>query len=457
MAKTDDLNDGTFGLGDGSHTNTGWGTTYGSDAGAGFNASKSSGASAPITTQPVARTNGFDSSPATPAGGGNGLSTDVYAHDALARSVYSSLQGAGHDVKWNGNQLMVDGRPYDLAPYGNIDPRLAGVYAKYGSTDTGAGSGLTDFSYWNGKVTNGDANYFLGRLDDDLAGHGMDSPGAGGGSFAPSFASFGSMGAGVPGFEEPQAPWGAEGPAVYNPGTISFDDIPNFTRDQLLGEMRSGAAGAPLENLIGDIEAHPTSLDDHAVDTMKAQLKDTLAEQGQFEDEDLRGLGASMGIGDSPWLASQRAMQRRSTDQAIASGRANIDIEAAKTRQQEKLASAGVGQSFANARSQQVMDTVNAGLQRATVTGNRLALRESVAQAAAASRQSAQKIMADWIQQNLGLKLDYAKLQTQNSQFLEDLMFKGQQLAEQRAEFGANFQRASDNDAWEHQFAEDNI
>ncbi len=37
------------------------------------------------------------------------------AQDQLARSVYTDLQSAGHDVKWQGDQLIVDGRPYTVA------------------------------------------------------------------------------------------------------------------------------------------------------------------------------------------------------------------------------------------------------------------------------------------------------------------------------------------------------
>jgi hypothetical protein len=36
-------------------------------------------------------------------------------HDALARSVYASLKAQGHDVRWSGTQMMVDGRPYTVA------------------------------------------------------------------------------------------------------------------------------------------------------------------------------------------------------------------------------------------------------------------------------------------------------------------------------------------------------
>lgn len=35
--------------------------------------------------------------------------------DKLARDLYTSLQQSGHDVKWQGDQLIVDGRAYDVA------------------------------------------------------------------------------------------------------------------------------------------------------------------------------------------------------------------------------------------------------------------------------------------------------------------------------------------------------
>lgn len=37
------------------------------------------------------------------------------AHDTLARTLASDLTNDGHDVSWEGTQLMVDGRPYDVA------------------------------------------------------------------------------------------------------------------------------------------------------------------------------------------------------------------------------------------------------------------------------------------------------------------------------------------------------
>lgn len=37
------------------------------------------------------------------------------AQDALARTMFTDLKAYGHDVKWDGDKLMVDGRPYVLA------------------------------------------------------------------------------------------------------------------------------------------------------------------------------------------------------------------------------------------------------------------------------------------------------------------------------------------------------
>jgi len=61
---------------------------------------------------------------------------------------------------------------------GNLDPRLSALYQKYGVTPGARGSGLTDAAYWNDKIRTGDAGYFLGRLEQDLAGKGPDARGA---------------------------------------------------------------------------------------------------------------------------------------------------------------------------------------------------------------------------------------------------------------------------------------
>lgn len=55
------------------------------------------------------------------------------------------------------------------------------LFAKYGATDTGAGSGVTDASYWKQKYQSTGDPYYLGRLEDDLKGQGMDTGAQSGG------------------------------------------------------------------------------------------------------------------------------------------------------------------------------------------------------------------------------------------------------------------------------------
>jgi hypothetical protein len=88
-----------------------------------------------------------------------------------------------------------------------IDPRLAALYSQYGVTPGGAGSGLTDWSYWqNDAVSNagGDWNYVLDRLGSDFAGTGPDKSGG---------ASSGEGGGGTMGPFTPSTPtsqWSAD-------------------------------------------------------------------------------------------------------------------------------------------------------------------------------------------------------------------------------------------------------
>lgn len=73
-----------------------------------------------------------------------------------------------------------------------IDPRLWALFQKYGKTPTGAGTGNTDWQYWQGKINapGADSGYYLNRLSSDFAGTGPDVGGGGaggyGGGFTPS-------------------------------------------------------------------------------------------------------------------------------------------------------------------------------------------------------------------------------------------------------------------------------
>lgn len=72
-------------------------------------------------------------------------------------------------------------------PPAGMDPDLWALYQKNGMTPGGNGSGFADWQYWQDKIgSSGDKGYILGRLGDDLAGHGVDqatgTPGFSGGS-----------------------------------------------------------------------------------------------------------------------------------------------------------------------------------------------------------------------------------------------------------------------------------
>lgn len=420
---------------------------------------------------------------------------DDVAHDQQARSIASSLEAAGHDVKWQGNQLMVDGRPYDVT--GGIAPDMGPgkavspqqfIQQWQASHPVGEGMGglaaamkaagydVSPFMYGSTPSNNelsigGQKTKVLGAEGTPGAywyqpGMNDSGPGGGGGDMSglvPSYAQVTGVGdhsALMPNIDMPDAPWAAAGGIpTYQPGAITFNDIPDFTPESLRAQMNAGGASSSLDRLVTGITDNPTSLDEHTVDTMKAQMKDTLAEQGQLGDEYTKGQAGVLGIGDSPWLASERAAARRSTGQAIAAGGQNIDIEAGKTRQAQKIASAGVGQSYQNARSQQVMDSVNAGLQRATVTGNRMALRESVAQAAAKSKQDAYQIQAQWLEAQTGHKISAAALRQQGQEFTENLMMQLAGMNVQNEQFGASYglqaaglQHQIDDSDWTHSY-----
>lgn len=383
--------------------------------------------------------------------------------DRNARDAFSQLRDSGHDVKWQGNVLMVDGRPYELgdgqaaapaAPFNYEGARDSwmgggGPFASADEARAAAAQWAQEFGIpYDGGDTitlpNGGGQMDVVENFAGGAGNGRpmnrtwtpaggNGPNPNGQAWAPSYAGQ-QQAFSAPAPTPRTAPWG-ERPTTYQPGEIGFDDIPEFTPESLQAQLANPKLDAYMSNLLDN----PSTLDDHYTDTLKAKMKDTLAEQQQFEDQNLLGMGASYGISDSPWLASERAASTRSKNQAIASGAADIDIEAAKARQTDRLNVASQATAYQGQKGQQLLDTVNAGLNRAVATGNRMALRESVAQAAAASGQAAERLMADWIMQNAGIDLDYAQLSQQNRQFMEDLMYKMAALAQADAQFGAAF------------------
>ncbi len=241
----------------------------------------------------------------------------------------------------------------------------------------------------------------------------------------------------------------------YTPGDISLDDVPNFSYDQLLKDATvSDPTTQGQDALVQNLLANPESLSPQVVDEMKAANKDELANQQAQEDQAAKEMGASYGISDSPWLASERLAQQRGTNEAIVAGNRNIDTQAAQTNFQNKLQAAGVGQGAVNAknaaRQAAVQLASNAALQSAAARGDRMALREQVNQAATQLGLSSDQLMLQMVLgkmadatarngQQLNFQEAEQRLAEGGREFQEDLMFRLTQLDQQNQQFGATY------------------
>lgn len=98
-----------------------------------------------------------------------------------------------------------------------------------------------------------------------------------------------------------------------------------------------------LDAFIAQLLGHPESMDPHTVDTLKAADAEEQQQAADSADTSLKRFGFGSGLGDSNWLASERAATARSADQGIIAGRRNIDIKAAETNMADRRAAAGIG------------------------------------------------------------------------------------------------------------------
>ena len=241
---------------------------------------------------------------------------------------------------------------------------------------------------------------------------------------------------------------------TYTPGAVPMD-VPNFSYDQILGDATvNDPTTAANDKLTQDILANPESMSPQVVAQMEAANKDQIAEQQAQEDQAAKEMGASYGITDSPWLASQRLAGQRSANQAIVAGNRNIETTAAQTNFANKLAAAQTGQAAVQqktaAKQAAVQLASNTALQSAAAQGDRMALREQINQAATQLGLSSDQLMlqytlgklADATQRN-GQQLNFEEAEKQleqgGRQFQEDLAFKLAQLDTQNQQFGAQY------------------
>lgn len=449
-----------------------------------------------VSTQTQQQVQGFDSQISamlSKLGSATDPTQHAMAKDELSRTLFQQLSTAGHDVKWDGDNLMVDGRPYTVAgstpaPTGvagtganGVPSRpadLASALSMANQIAYGGNAKHTDPNYWE-KLWAHDPDYAWRRMLGEQAGpqdaattgpFAGQSVGGGtagdAGYQAPSFAPSSGMAsalqssltaprpapatlAGVKaagGIQDPALPsdlagWRPSTSPLYTPGDISFSDIPEFTRESMLGEMTGDPTSMATGGLVNQILAHPESMDQHTTDTLKAQMKDTVAEQQQQEEQDMQSFGAASNISDSNWLASQRLASRRGRDMAVAKGNQDVDIQAAKQNQADRLNAAGVGLQAGSQRQSAVATATSAALQKSAVTGDRMQLREQVKQAAAQMQLSQDQVMSNFILDkernltsrygiDLGAQIDLEKLNQSDSQHREDLMAKLAELEE---------------------------
>lgn len=295
--------------------------------------------------------------------------------DRLARQVFDDLQAAGHDVNWDKDELVVDGRRYVVG--------------------------------------------------------------------------------------------GTAAATAYQPGEIGTGDIPQLSLDDYLARA---SAQTPVETMadkvVMDVLGDPFGgFDQSYSDNLKAKAKDTAADTWLQEDQSISDMAHQLNQDplSSPWAASERLGARRSRDMGLAGINTDIDITTQDLRSSKQREAAGLGASYAGQKSQQRLNALTLAsdnvFKQAALTGDRMALRESVKQAAASLGLQSDALMRDYIiakqrelTQRVGLRLgfdiDQAKLDQESSQFKEDLAMRMAQLEELQHEFDANYGAQRDDEAW---------
>lgn len=148
----------------------------------------------------------------------------------------------------------------------------------------------------------------------------------------------------------------AQGSITNDPlDTYSFDGTFRGDVGDELGALGAGETDPETEDLVLSILQNPRSLDARTIDMLKARSKDELAEMARTEDDDLLAEGYRTGNQDSAYLDSERRAAKGRRDQALVGSNRAIDLEAAATNRADELAAAGVGNAFANSRSQRLL------------------------------------------------------------------------------------------------------
>lgn len=260
--------------------------------------------------------------------------------------------------------------------------------------------------------------------------------------------------------------WSPSAP-TYTPNFIdaSASDLPGFD------ELYSLAGGDPAtdaktDDLFNQIAANPTGLSDRDVEALKAANAEEAAAAAQASDEELQHFGANANLGDSPWLAGQRATNNWNAKQAIIGSNRNVDLSAAQTRSSNLARSASLEQGYSQFKTSRQQARVNLALegavQKAGEQRSRTALNESLKQAATQLGLSKDQLVLGYIQGNMnyisqmtGHQIDVSRLAEQSKEFADSLAQRIAELKQADDQFKANyglavqqFQELKNNNAW---------
>lgn len=248
------------------------------------------------------------------------------------------------------------------------------------------------------------------------------------------------------------------------------NDIPDFK--SVYDKLSAPQPGdVETEALVKQILAHPESLTDQEIASLKAKNAEELAVGAQAQDEELQHFGYQSGLENSPWLAAQRAGRAWDRRSATVAGNRNIDLTAASTRQADRQKAAQLGSAYSSYRSTRQQSAVNMAVEsavaRAGESRNRSSMNETLKQAATSLGMSRDQLTLTYMKTNLDylttnkaidntFSVNIKQLQQQSDQFRETLLQRIAELKQQdeqfRANYGLDLQRLEslkNNDAWE--------
>lgn len=392
----------------------------------------------------------------------------LVAQDALARQVTQDLTAAGHTVEPGENaQLVVDGRPYNVGgqQWGQ-DPLVSmpGPTTNVYNPDTGMSGGDAppppappppaptpgasgpQTNYDEGALSHAWLNAGANRTSADLRAFVQAHPefgltilpGKGDKVRLPSGAVRDMLYA----TDSPQSHaqyydpaggggGGGGGQAVPGPTIVDYNDIWDTLNGYQPGTGDPYTPGTMPDSPTWDYATMLKELEGGAGGTLDQRKARDAEEQQQAalqQDQALQRFGLGAGLGDSPWLASERAATARSADQGIIAGRRNLEIQANEAHQTA------------------VKSAVDIVLQGAAERRTRFGLMESLKQAAAQLNLSRDQLIQQYVLAKTGIAIDLKKLTMQNEQFWADLLFRTQSFG---AQLGFNYdQLNSQNDQW---------